>query len=684
MTQEMNGEHQDNSIGRIVSVTGSKAIVLLDGGLSENKSKKISRPEMGTLLAIEQQSTVVLAIVSALSVPVPAQRDDESEIWIAELGLVGELWKQNDGMAASFNRGVTAYPSLGDRVRVASKHELGLAFCGDGKARVRIGTIRQDSSISAMVKVDDLLGKHFAILGTTGTGKSCTTALVLRSILQENPAAHVVLLDPHNEYATAFKEWAEVINPRNMQLPFWLLTFDEAIEVLIGNPEGRKAEIEILQDLIPLCKSKYASGRSKDSSALRKGILDPGKFTVDTPVPYRISDLTAMIDERMGKLENKHDLAPYRQLKTRIDTISQDGRYAFMFGSLTVYDGMAQILGRIFRVPVNGKPITILELTGLPTEIVNVVVSVLCRMTFDFALWSDGQVPVTLVCEEAHRYVPADPKAGFEPCRRAIAKIAKEGRKYGASLCIVTQRPTEIDPTILSQCNTVFALRMSNDKDQQIVQSAVSDTGSGLLEFLPALGQREAIAFGDGVTLPVRIRFDELSKENLPRSSTANFSEKWQASIGDENFVELIVERWRASNAGAGDNQQQNMAMFAEAMGLSQEEAELVVEQNEEAPLPDKASPANQSVSRAAGRSQQLRHQPPGTNKTSQQRPANSERPPVRRNVAPPSGQDQAPTPRPSLRRQPAADAPAATGGREPARSGALQSLRDRLTQRST
>ena len=162
---------------------------------------------------------------------------------------------------------------------------------------------------------------------------------------------------------------------------------------------------------------------------------------------------------------------------------------------------------------------------------------------------------------------------GFEPCKRAIAKIAKEGRKYGASLCIVTQRPAEIDPTILSQCNTVFALRMSNDRDQAIVQSAVSDTGSGLLEFLPALGQREAIAFGDGVALPVRIKFDELAKECLPRSSTARFSEAWQASVGDENFLEQIVERWRNAGLGSGDAGQ-NMAMFAEAMGLAPTEAE--------------------------------------------------------------------------------------------------------------
>jgi DNA helicase HerA-like ATPase len=557
----------DGSIGRIVSVTGSKAIVLLDTPKDGTIRNIQERPEMGTLLAIDTANTVVLAIVSALSVPVPAQRDGDNEIWIAELGLVGELWRNSAGEAASFNRGVTIYPGLGDRVRVATKAELTLAFCGSDTRSVRVGCIRQDTTIDARVRVDDLLGKHFAILGTTGTGKSCTTALILRSILDQHPAAHIVLLDPHNEYATSFGELAEVISPWNMQLPLWLLNFEEAVEVLVGDLE-RKQEIEILQELIPMAKSRYAAGRAVDNQKLRRGVLDHGRFTVDTPVPYRISDLTGLIDERMGKLENKRDLTPYRNLKSRIDTISQDGRYAFMFGSLTVYDGMAQILSRIFRVPVQGKPITILELTGIPTEIVNVVVSVLCRMTFDFALWSEGKVPVTLVCEEAHRYVPLNPNAGFEPCKRAIAKIAKEGRKYGASLCIVTQRPAEIDPTILSQCNTVFALRMSNDRDQAIVQSAISDTGSGLLEFLPALGQREAIAFGDGVALPVRIKFDELPRDRLPRSSTAKFSEKWQSSVGDENFLDHVVERWRSAGTGPGGEVNNHAAMFADAMNI--------------------------------------------------------------------------------------------------------------------
>lgn len=535
----------DASIGRIVSVTGSKAIVMLDNAKLMHTTSTSDRPEMGTLLGIDTNNTTVLGLVSALSVPVPAQREGDPEIWIAELSLVGELPRETDGRPGKFTRGVSIYPALGDLVRLANKEELAKSFSAQGENAIEVGHIRQDASIPATIKTDDMLGKHFAILGTTGTGKSCTTALILRAILDKNPAAHIVLLDPHNEYATSFGELAEVITPHNMTLPYWLLTFEEMLEVVLGDLDGRKQEIELLQELIPLCKDRYSEKASNGKAGLKRSLSS--RFTIDTPVPYRLSDLTAVLDERMGMLENKKDLSPYRNLKTRIETITKDKRYAFMFGGLTVNDSMVDVLSRVFRVPVNGKPITILELTGLPTEIVNVVVSVLSRMTFDFALWGEGRIPVTIVCEEAHRYVPVNSALGFEPAKRALAKIAKEGRKYGASLCIVTQRPAEIDPTILSQCNTVFALRMSNDRDQEIVQAAISDTGSGLLEFLPALGAREAIAFGDGVTLPVRIKFNVLPKQFLPRSSTAAFSEKWQESTEDESLLSLVVERWRSS-----------------------------------------------------------------------------------------------------------------------------------------
>ncbi len=555
---------------------------------------------------------------------------------------------------------MTVYPTLGDRARVAVKSELQIAFCGDMEKSVRVGCIRQDNSIPATIRVDDLLGKHFAILGTTGTGKSCTTALILRSILAKHPAAHIVLLDPHNEYSTAFTEWAEVVSPRNLQLPYWLLTFEELIEVVLGDTSERKHEVEMLQEMIPIAKGRYNQGRNKDNT-LRSSKLESAKFTVDTPVPYRISDLTTLIDERMGKLENKRDIGPYRNLKTRFETLSLDPRYAFMFGSLTVYDGMAQILSRIFRVPVRDKPITILELTGLPTEIINVVVSVICRMTFDFALWSEGKVPVTLVCEEAHRYVPANASLGFEPCKRAIAKIAKEGRKYGSSLCIVTQRPAEIDPTILSQCNTVFALRMSNDRDQAIVQSSISDTGSGLLEFLPALGQREAIAFGEGVTLPVRIRFDELPKDALPRSSTARFSEMWQKSSGDDGFLDQVVERWRHASGGVTSESNSQTAMFADAMVIPSDDVEV------EAPATPGRMGMGQGHANGAGR------------QVEPQRGGEIAARPMRREAVVPRRETR--EARPAMA-QAAAPEPVVARPSVSASGGSLRSLRDRLTQR--
>jgi len=545
-------ESQCESIGRIVSVSGSEAIVLLNNSISDDVSIIQNRPEIGTLLKLKTSNAVVLALVSALNVPMPSQRDQESEVWIAELELVGEIVEDGESRRKEFRRGVTIYPSLGEKVYMATRQELEAAYCSNREKAISVGQIRQDTTIPAMINVDELLGKHFAILGTTGTGKSCSVALMLRSILVENPEAHVVLLDPHNEYAASFNGLAEVIKPDDLQLPYWFLIFEEIVEVLVGDRGGKSDQVEILSELIPLAKSQYGNHRSRSAqTALRRSLSGGLSYSVDTPVPYRLSDLLSLIDDRMGMLEHKNDLWPLKQLKQRIEAMTTDKRYSFMFGSLTVQDQMAEILGRIFRVPVNGRPISILQLTGLPSEIVNVVVSVLCRMTFDFGLWAGGSIPLTLVCEEAHRYIPNDKSLGFEPTRRAIAKVAKEGRKYGVSLCIVSQRPSELDSTILSQCNTVFAMRMSNDRDQQIVAAAVADSASGMLEFLPSIGTGEAIAFGDGVPLPVRIRFNRLPQEHMPKSQTALFTERWRQQIGNDDLLKSVVEKWRSSSSSA-------------------------------------------------------------------------------------------------------------------------------------
>ncbi len=531
-------------MGRIVAVSGGRAVIMLDADTPNNDNPS---PEIGTLVKVDRGRTVALALVSSLSMPLPDTGDNKEEVRIIEVEFIGEIVRDEDGNPRKFRRGVSHYPGLGDVVQRASREELKLAYAVNDEATIQIGVIHQDPSIPAVVRLDEMLGKHFAILGTTGTGKSCSVALVLRRILEKNPNAHILLLDMHREYAAAFTDMAEVVRPEDLNLPFWLLNFEEICEILIGKHAYTETDTEVLRELIPLARARYklGSGKSRLSKKSTAEHLEAQNISVDAPLPYRASDLLAIIDEHMGKLDLKNQLAPYKRIRARLDSVIRDPRYAFMFGSLTVHDSMAEVIARLFRIPVDGRPITVLELGGLPSEVINVVVSVLARLAFDFALYSGGRVPITFVCEEAHRYVPNDPNAGFEPTRRAISRIAKEGRKYGVSLSIITQRPSELDPTILSQCNTVFSLRLTNENDQEILRAGISDSAASLLDFMPTMGVGEAVAFGEGISLPTRIRIDLLPSEHLPRSTTASFTTHWQNDIEDPGFLWEVVERWR-------------------------------------------------------------------------------------------------------------------------------------------
>jgi DNA helicase HerA-like ATPase len=540
-------------IGRIVAVTGGHAIILLDTADGQDHYASSQCPEIGTLLKVDTANAVTLALVSALSSPMPSHSHSDQELRIVEVEFIGELPKDDQGRPKAFRRGISSYPSLGNIVYRASQEELSKAYACDTDTAIRIGHIQQDASIPAMVKIDELLGKHFAVLGTTGTGKSCSVALILRRILEKNPQAHIVLLDVHREYEQSFNEWSEVITPENMTLPFWLLNFEEIVEILIGGQPNREADIEILRELIPVAKQRYMHNQRKDKAQVLRAReqAEGSNVGIDTPVPYRASDLVALLEEQIGRLDLKGELAPYKRLKARVETISRDPRYTFMFGNLTVQDTMAQTLSRIFRIPVAGKPISILELGGLPSEIINVVVSVLARLAFDFGLWSGGQIPMTIVCEEAHRYVPIDRTLGFEPTKRAISRIAKEGRKYGVSLCLVTQRPAELDPTILSQCSTIFSFRLSNERDQEILKAGISDAARSLLDFMPTMGAGDAITFGEGVALPTRVKFDMLPSHAWPRSNTASFTEGWAREAPSETFLQDVVMRWRQQSFGS-------------------------------------------------------------------------------------------------------------------------------------
>lgn len=524
---------RDAPLGRVVSVSGSQVVVLLDNQAGEMGPGENGAVQMGSLVKVRTPASTVYGVVSGLSIPIPAQDAGENEMKIVELELLGEAEDRDHGTDPVFQRGVSLFPVLGDSVLATSKEDLIRVYARPTASNVQIGTLHQDRSVPAFITTDDLLGKHFAILGSTGTGKSCGVALIVRAILSRHSNGHVLMLDPHNEYARAFGDMAEVLDTRTLQLPYWLLTFEEMVETLFGSKtKDRDSEIAILNELILAAKRNFP-GNTENGAVL----------TVDTPIPYRMGDLIRMIDESMGKLDRPENSAPYMRIKSRLNALQTDQRYAFMFPGLAVRDNMAAILSRIFRLPIKGKPVTIVDLSGVPSEILNVVVSVLARMTFDFVLWSDRETPILLVCEEAHRYMPQDSRLGFEPTKKALSRIAKEGRKYGVSLCLVSQRPSELSVGTLSQCNTIFAMRLSNQKDQDFVRAAMAESALGLLDFLPSLRNAEAIAVGEGVSVPVRICLQELPDDCRPMSGTASFSTAWDTEADGD--VATIIARWR-------------------------------------------------------------------------------------------------------------------------------------------
>ena len=545
MVAENNVESHLPPVGEIVSINGTQARVLMARDEDGARLNSDEHPYVGTVVTVDTGNAIVLCLIKAMSVAEAETDPDLAGNRIMDVELVGELPRQEDGYLCTFRRGVSIYPRLGDLIHLPSRKVLEKAFYFGSFDGVEIGRIHQDPTIPAVIKVNEMLGKHFAILGSTGTGKSCAVALILRQFLAKQPKSHIVLVDPHNEYGGCFEEQGHVLRLDNLRLPFWFLNFEEMVQIVLGGDKEFGAEVELLREFIPAAKRQFAANAGRESRLLQRSVTRRERYSVDVPVPYRISDLVDLIRNQMGLLETQKDLRPYKHLIARIEGVMQDPRYGFMFGKMMIEDNLSEILKQIFRIPVAGKPITIIQLTGLPEEIINVVVSILARLAFDLAVWSDGKVPITLVCEEAHRYVPREKEAGFEPTKRIISRIAKEGRKYGIALCVVSQRPGDIDPTILSQCSTIFAMRLSNERDQKIVKSAVSDAAESMLRFLPSLGTRETITFGEGVTLPSRIMLAELPEGALPKGASAHLETDGEYEA-DPSIVDNAIMKWRS------------------------------------------------------------------------------------------------------------------------------------------
>jgi uncharacterized protein len=526
------------AIGQVVEIGGSGARIEMAGRrlaeLASDPDPSIAMSgQVGSQIKIASHRRWLLANIRALKVI-----DAEAGTVSAEIDFLGEGDEDAaTGKLVNFKRGITSYPIPGSKAYPVAGNDLKQMFAADERPHIEIGTVYPTKDVRGALYVDALLGKHFALLGSTGTGKSTAAALIMHRICDLSPEGHIVMVDPHGEYSAAFKGHGELFNVDNLAMPYWLMNFEEHTEVFITSQGAdRQQDMDILAKCL-------LQARAKNRAA--EGL---SKLTVDSPIPYALSDLTSAITHEMGLLNKATDTAPFMRLKGKIDELKSDPRYQFMFSGMLIADTMGGFISKIFRLPARGKPISIIDVSGVPSDIVSVVVAVLSRLVFDYAIWSRSEVqrPVLLICEEAHRYIPSDKTSTGQAVRKILERIAKEGRKYGVSLGLITQRPSDLAEGVLSQCGTILSMRLNNDRDQAFVKSAMPEGSRGFLDVIPALRNRECIVCGEGVSIPIRVAFDDLERDRCPASSDPLFSQLWKQTGEEEAMVARVVKRWRA------------------------------------------------------------------------------------------------------------------------------------------
>lgn len=524
-------------LGYVMEIAGSGSEISIDARilqkLSSHEDPSISMAgQVGSQIKIRVGNVWLLASIRTQKL------DDKDGVIRAAVDFLGEGDEERlTGKIYNFRRGVTRYPVPGSEVYAVSTEDLNQVYAADSRAHVELGTVFPTKDIRGALYVDAMLGKHFALLGSTGTGKSTSAALILHRICDLAPEGHIMMIDPHGEYSAAFKTNGALFDVNNLALPYWMMNFAEHCEVFVTSKgDERQMDCDILARCLLQARQKNRIAESV------------GRLTVDAPIPYLLSDLINIIQTEMGKLDKATSSAPFMRLKGKIEEMKADPRYNFMFSGMLVGDTMAEFVSKIFRLPSEGKPISIIDVSSVPSDITSTVVAVLSRLVFDYAIWSrkEPQRPILLVCEEAHRYIPSDRVAGESSVRSILERIAKEGRKYGVSLGLITQRPSDLAEGVLSQCGTILSMRLNNDRDQAFVRAAMPEGARGFLDSIPALRNREIIVCGEGVSIPIRVALDTLEEVKRPASEDPVFSELWKETGGEAEILTRVIQRWRS------------------------------------------------------------------------------------------------------------------------------------------
>jgi uncharacterized protein len=583
-------------LGHVGSVTGGSVSVQqvksVASGLVIIGGTTYRIGQVGSFVRIPQGYQDLFGIVSdvgANALPEPLRlANDRGERWMT-VQLVGE------SIGSTFERGISQYPSINDEVHIVTESDLRRIYASPGPTQIPIGRLASAESMTVCVDLDKLITRHCAVLGSTGSGKSTTVASLLRSISKGEaasgktrfPRARILLLDIHGEYARALRDVSEVfrINPNpgesQLRIPFWALDPTDLTQFLFGGLEEKQATY-IHDKILELKAASLAAGSYEG--------VQTSSLTISTPLPYSLNRLwLELIEPELMTLEGQNRDEPAKEtdgdaltltppkykphgLGTKGPFLNQaargirrpldqlrsrllDRQYDFLLHpgdwEPNLEGGIKSDLADLLKAWLgHERPITILDLSGVPSGVLVRLIASILKIVYEALFWSreksEGgtERPLLIVMEEAHRYLS---DAVDSSARLIVQRVVKEGRKYGIGAMVISQRPSEVDETILSQCGTFFALRLSNPTDRSRVQGTLPDSLTGLMDMLPVLRTGEAIVTGEAAQLPLRCRINLPEKENRPDSEDPQVSIEWERDRIAENYGRVAAS-WRSQS----------------------------------------------------------------------------------------------------------------------------------------
>lgn len=514
--------------------------------------------QLGSYVSVIQGNVKILALVTRMTeqekLPPLTQGDSSADSIrlsyaqrIVNLVPIGSI--KEGGV---FERGVSTYPTTGAEVHAVGSSDIDVMFSKFRSKQYDVGNLSSHPTLSVCLDPTSLFGRHFTILGQTGAGKSWAVANLVQRAVAVMPKAHIIILDLHGEYSwtdddnnrqSAFDDSIfRYVDARELEIPYWLMTYAELCDLLIDRTE-REAHNQ----------TAFFRETLRELKQAEKEPLSLERVTVDTPVHFSLEEVMNRIEAENARMvqgargpKQGPNYGAFDRFITRLQSRLNDVRYDFLLKPKirTASNTLAPMLRDFVGLGEPKRPVTVIDLSSVPFDVRPTVAAQIGRLAFEFNYWNPQyrEFPLLLICEEAHAYIPRESQSQFAGSRKSMERIAKEGRKYGVGLGVVSQRPHEVSETVLAQCGTFLCLRITNPSDQNYVRSLVPEAERDLVDILAGLGRGEAMALGEAVPLPTRFQFYKPNPQ--PNSDDIDFYTKWKEGPEDIDVNE-IVNRWR-------------------------------------------------------------------------------------------------------------------------------------------